>query len=644
MVTIKLPEKVQYIIGELRADGFEAFAVGGCVRDSLLGRVPGDWDITTNAAPAQVKQRFPHTIDTGIEHGTVTVMLGRDGFEVTTYRIDGEYVDARHPKQVSFTGSLTEDLRRRDFTINAMAYSDETGLIDVFGGMHDLRQRLIRCVGRADDRFGEDALRIMRAVRFSAQLDFSIEPETLRSIAAHSENLRRISVERIRTELTKLLLSDHPERLLTAQELGLTRVFLPEFDRMLATTQENPHHIYNVGMHTIRALQYLVGRDVRPGGGTKAAADGRIGETMGSVTEKNAENTAAHKSEHPTENSAGTQTADTIDSAGSAAAHIPDHPAESSAGTQAADAADSAGSAAAHIPDHPAESSAGTQAADAADSAGSAAAHIPDHPAESSAGTQAADTIDSTGSAAAHIPDHPAESSIGAQAADAADSTAAAQTPGYAAGSGKLRTILRYAVLLHDVGKPEAKTVDESGRAHFYRHADIGAARAAEILRRLKFDNDTVSAVSRLIELHDYRYTSENKTVSERTVRRAVSRIGAEWLETHFLLQEADLHAQNPALLPDKLRQLTEARALADKVLSAGHCISLKMLAVNGRDLIAAGYPSGKSIGAALEALLNYVLEHPEENTRTVLLARAAEMREALCKNENKGVFYDNLR
>ena len=563
MVTIKLPEKVQYIIGELRADGFEAFAVGGCVRDSLLGRVPGDWDITTNAAPAQVKQRFPHTIDTGIEHGTVTVMLGRDGFEVTTYRIDGEYVDARHPKQVSFTGSLTEDLRRRDFTINAMAYSDETGLIDVFGGMHDLRQRLIRCVGRADDRFGEDALRIMRAVRFSAQLDFSIEPETLRSIAAHSENLRRISVERIRTELTKLLLSDHPERLLTAQELGLTRVFLPEFDRMLATTQENPHHIYNVGMHTIRALQYLVGRDVRPGGGTKAAADGRIGETMGSVTEKNAENTAAHKSEHPTENSAGTQTADTIDSAGSAAAHIPDHP---------------------------------------------------------------------------------AESSIGAQAADAADSTAAAQTPGYAAGSGKLRTILRYAVLLHDVGKPEAKTVDESGRAHFYRHADIGAARAAEILRRLKFDNDTVSAVSRLIELHDYRYTSENKTVSERTVRRAVSRIGAEWLETHFLLQEADLHAQNPALLPDKLRQLTEARALADKVLSAGHCISLKMLAVNGRDLIAAGYPSGKSIGAALEALLNYVLEHPEENTRTVLLARAAEMREALCKNENKGVFYDNLR
>ncbi len=523
MVTIKLPEKVQYIISELRADGFEAFAVGGCVRDSLLGRVPGDWDITTDAAPAQVKQRFPHTIDTGIEHGTVTVMLGRDGFEVTTYRIDGEYVDARHPKQVSFTGSLTEDLRRRDFTINAMAYSDETGLIDVFGGMHDLRQRLIRCVGRADDRFGEDALRIMRAVRFSAQLDFSIEPETLRSIAAHSENLRRISVERIRTELTKLLLSDHPERLLTAQELGLTRVFLPEFDRMLATPQENPHHIYNVGMHTICALQYLVGRDVRPGGGIKASADGRTGEA-----------------------------------------------------------------------------------------AGSAAAHIPDHPAENSARTQAA---------------------------DAADSTAAAQTPGYAAGSGKLRTILRYAVLLHDVGKPEAKTVDESGRAHFYRHADIGAARAAEILRRLKFDNDTVSAVSRLIELHDYRYTSENKTVSERTVRRAVSRIGAEWLETHFLLQEADLHAQNPALLPDKLRQLTEARALADKVLSAGHCISLKMLAVNGRDLIAAGYPSGKSIGAALEALLNYVLEHPEENTRTVLLARAAEMREALCKNENKGVF-----
>ena len=165
---IQLPEKVKVIIQTLEAAGYEAYAVGGCVRDSVLGRIPADWDITTSALPEQVKELFHRTIDTGIEHGTVTVMMDKEGFEVTTYRIDGEYRDHRHPEQVNFTGELKEDLRRRDFTINAMAYNDRCGMVDAFGGIEDLKHGVIRCVGVAGERFEEDALRILRAVRFGS--------------------------------------------------------------------------------------------------------------------------------------------------------------------------------------------------------------------------------------------------------------------------------------------------------------------------------------------------------------------------------------------------------------------------------------------------------------------------------------------
>ena len=253
---IQLPEKVKEIIEELEAAGYEAYAVGGCVRDSVLGRVPADWDITTSALPEQVKALFPRTIDTGIEHGTVTVMKDREGFEVTTYRIDGEYRDHRHPEQVNFTGELREDLRRRDFTINAMAYNDSCGLVDAFGGMEDLNNGVIRCVGAATERFEEDALRILRAVRFAAQLGFSIEEETARAAEKLAGNLSAISAERIQTELVKRLTSPHPEMLKKAWELGLTAVFLPEFDRMMETPQCHPHHMYNVGEHTLKALEF----------------------------------------------------------------------------------------------------------------------------------------------------------------------------------------------------------------------------------------------------------------------------------------------------------------------------------------------------------------------------------------------------
>lgn len=229
-IKINLPEDVKIIIETLYANGYEAFAVGGCVRDSLLGREPGDWDITTSALPQQVKALFRRTIDTGLEHGTVTVMLGKNGYEVTTYRIDGEYDDARHPKSVEFTGNLKKDLERRDFTINAMAYNDVCGIVDEFGGIADLDNKLIRCVGKATDRFGEDALRILRAVRFSAQLGFEIEEETIKAIKELAHTLEKISKERIHTEFNKMLKSAHPEYFERAAELGITKAVMQEYD------------------------------------------------------------------------------------------------------------------------------------------------------------------------------------------------------------------------------------------------------------------------------------------------------------------------------------------------------------------------------------------------------------------------------
>ena len=231
-IRIEMPVQAEEIIEKLNRRGFEAYAVGGCVRDSLLGRTPEDWDITTSAMPWQVKEIFGRTIDTGIRHGTVTILRDGAGYEVTTYRIDGEYVDGRHPSSVAFTSSLTEDLRRRDFTMNAMAYSPKEGLVDVFGGLEDLRAGIIRCVGSASERFTEDALRILRAIRFAAQLDFVIEETTRQAISQVAPNLVHVSRERIQMELTKLLLSDHPERMAEVFESGAAEYLFPAFARI----------------------------------------------------------------------------------------------------------------------------------------------------------------------------------------------------------------------------------------------------------------------------------------------------------------------------------------------------------------------------------------------------------------------------
>ena len=225
---ITLPTKVKQIISRLEKADYEAYAVGGCVRDSILKRSPEDWDITTSAKPEEVKKLFSTTIDTGLQHGTVTVVIEKEGFEVTTFRLDGDYTDGRHPDRVAFTSSLTEDLRRRDFTINAMAYSEKTGLIDEFDGERDLEDGVIRAVGEAKERFSEDALRMLRAIRFAGQLNFKIEEKTFDAIKELSSNISKVSVERIAKELEKLLLSGNPEYIALVYETGIFSVIAPE--------------------------------------------------------------------------------------------------------------------------------------------------------------------------------------------------------------------------------------------------------------------------------------------------------------------------------------------------------------------------------------------------------------------------------
>lgn len=439
MPQIQIPEKASHIISVLTEAGFEAYVVGGCVRDAILGRDAADWDITTNALPSQVKALFPRTLDTGLQHGTVTVMQGKEGFEVTTYRIDGEYLDGRHPDKVTFTPSLLEDLKRRDFTVNAMAYNEKEGLVDAFGGLEDLERRQIRCVGDPRERFTEDALRILRAVRFSAQLDFTIEEKTRAALSEFAPRLLKVSAERIQTELVKLLTSSHPEVFRVVWETGISAVILPEFDACMDTPQNNPHHCWSVGEHTLRALPFVE-------------------------------------------------------------------------------------------------------------------------------------------------PDK----------------------------------VLRLAVLLHDIGKPPVRTTDERGIDHFYSHAQKGAEMAGGILRRLKFDNDTRKRVVRLVQVHD----DLQIAAAQRSVRRAVYRIGADLFPDYLKVRRADIMAQNPDVRQEKLNELAGIEEMYQKILEAQQCLSLKDLAVTGRDLIEAGMRPGPELGRTLNQLLELVIEHPEYNTKESLLER----------------------
>ena len=433
---LEIPKNAETILHILENAGYEAYVVGGCVRDSILGRKPDDWDITTSAKPEQVKELFHRTVDTGLQHGTVTVLMEKEGYEVTTYRVDGEYEDGRHPKEVTFTASLEEDLKRRDFTINAMAYNPSGGLVDLFGGLEDIDRKIIRCVGDPLERFTEDALRIMRAVRFSAQLGFSIEEETRKALKVLAPNLKHVSAERIQVELVKLLMSPHPDYLRTAYEAGITAEFLPEFDACMETSQNTPHHCYTVGEHILHSLCHV-----------------------------------------------------------------------------------------------------------------------------------------------------------------------------------RADRVLRITMLLHDIGKPVVRKTDENGRDHFKTHGNAGEKMAGQILRRLKFDNDTIRKVTRLVKWHDDRPEGTLKSV-----RRAVNRIGEDLFPLYLEVQQADMLAQSLYRRREKQARLDSVRDAYRQIIEEKQCVSLKTLAVTGRDLIENGYRPGREIGEKLEKLLNLVLEDPEKNQKEILL------------------------
>ena len=260
---INIPADANELIHTLQNNGHSAYIVGGCVRDSILGRTPHDYDICTSATPSEMLEIFKDKkiIETGLQHGTVTVVVNGESYEITTYRIDGIYSDNRRPDTVTFTDKLVEDLRRRDFTINAMAYNDEEGLIDPFNGMEDIKYKKISCVGRAEDRFGEDALRILRAIRFAAQLEFTIMPGTDREIHKQYKNLENISIERINSEFCKIASSDDfcVELLLYKDVFSL---FIPELKDMFDFPQNNPWHIWDVFGHTIHAVEYCDSDDL----------------------------------------------------------------------------------------------------------------------------------------------------------------------------------------------------------------------------------------------------------------------------------------------------------------------------------------------------------------------------------------------
>lgn len=250
----KIPAEALAIIETLEAAGHEAWLVGGCVRDMMLNRTPGDWDITTSALPEAVQSCFPHTIPTGVLHGTVTVLMGKTPYEVTTYRSESEYSDFRRPDQVLFVSNIEEDLARRDFTINAMAWHPSGGLADPFCGVQDLKSGIIRAVGNPRERFGEDALRMLRAVRFAAQLDFDVEPITLEAMTEGASNITYVSGERVRVELDKWLMSPGTSHWPLLHESGLMRRILPELDRCFDMPQRSPWHFESVGEHTLRAV------------------------------------------------------------------------------------------------------------------------------------------------------------------------------------------------------------------------------------------------------------------------------------------------------------------------------------------------------------------------------------------------------
>lgn len=438
-----MPKNVDTAINLLQSAGFEAYAVGGCVRDSLLGKTPNDWDITTSAKPEDMKSVFAdfHCIDTGIKHGTVTVVIDGEPLEITTFRLDGEYEDNRHPKSVTFTSNLGADLGRRDFTVNAMAYSKMTGTVDLFGGQNDLKNGIIRCVGDPDRRFNEDALRILRALRFASALDFEIEEKTEQSLLKNRALLGNISEERIAKELLKLVCGKGAKRILTDFAPVLFEI-LPELQPMYKNSHDNPHHCYDIYEHTLIAVESI---DPEP--------------------------------------------------------------------------------------------------------------------------------------------------------------------------------TLRFAMLLHDCGKPAVKKFDENGVAHFYGHQRISAEISAQILARLKVSNKFRDEILFLVSNHDRWELYENTE----KMPRYLSKFGLDGVLKLLKVMRADVLAQSPEYRY-RLDQIADAEKIAKNLAEQKPCLSLRELQINGRTLMDIGIPQGRKLGAVLAQLLDEVIDGVTKNTQEALTTRAREI------------------
>lgn len=442
-MTMDMPKNVDTAINLLQSAGFEAYAVGGCVRDSLLGKTPNDWDITTSAKPEDMKSVFAdfHCIDTGIKHGTVTVVIDGEPLEITTFRLDGEYEDNRHPKSVTFTSNLGADLGRRDFTVNAMAYSKMTGTVDLFGGQNDLKNKIIRCVGDPDRRFNEDALRILRALRFASALDFEIEEKTAQSLLKNCALLGNISEERIAKELLKLVCGKGAKRILTDFAPVLFES-LPELQPMYKNSHDNPHHCYDIYEHTLIAVESI---DPEP--------------------------------------------------------------------------------------------------------------------------------------------------------------------------------TLRFAMLLHDCGKPAVKKFDENGVAHFYGHQRISAEISAQILARLKVSNKFRDEILFLVSNHDRWELYENTE----KMPRYLSKFGLDGVLKLLKVMRADVLAQSPEYRY-RLDQIADAEETAKNLAAQKPCLSLSELQINGRTLMDIGIPQGRKLGAVLAQLLDEVIDGVTKNTQEALTTRAREI------------------
>lgn len=435
---IVIPENANKIIHTLQDNGHSAYVVGGCVRDSIMGRVPHDWDICTSATPDEMLEIFKDykVIETGLQHGTVTIVIDKEQYECTTYRIDGKYSDNRRPDTVAFTDNLIEDLKRRDFTINAMAYNDKEGLIDPFEGLMDIEYGKIQCVGSAEDRFNEDALRILRAIRFSSQLDFTPLPDTEWQIHRQYSNLENISIERINSEFCKIVSSEcFCVQLLLYKDVF--SLFIPEFKDMIDFSQNNPYHQFNVYDHTIHAIQHCESSDLTT----------------------------------------------------------------------------------------------------------------------------------------------------------------------------------RLAVLFHDIGKPHCYQDSEDGKRHFKGHGRVSADMTNEIMKRLKFDNETRNNVVQLVYYHDATFE-----IGKKYIKRWLNKIGITQFRRLLDVRRADIKGQKSDYNKERIEKIDNIERLLNEVLEENQCFTLKDLAVNGKDLIQIGFKSSKELGSVLNMLLNGVINDEFKNNKEDLL------------------------